>query len=58
MSSNRASTGKVIASRLNVLVVEARPVKSRWITGDELAARPELVRTMSVKPPSGLARCG
>ena len=25
----------------------------RWIGDDELAAQPELVRTMSVKPPTG-----
>ena len=28
----------------------------RWITDDELAAQPELVRTMSVKPPTGAGR--
>ena len=42
-----------IASRLNALVAGAHPVTPRWISDDELAARPELVRTMSVKPPSG-----
>jgi misacylated tRNA(Ala) deacylase len=42
-----------IATRLNALVAGAHPVTPRWITDDELAARPELVRTMSVKPPSG-----
>jgi misacylated tRNA(Ala) deacylase len=42
-----------IAARLNALVAGAHPVTPRWITDDELAARPELVRTMSVKPPSG-----
>ena len=25
----------------------------RWITDDEMAAQPELIRTMSVKPPMG-----
>ena len=29
---------------------------SRWITEDELAKTPELVRTMSVKPPMGAGR--
>jgi misacylated tRNA(Ala) deacylase len=42
-----------IATRLNALVAGAHPVTPRWISDDELAARPELVRTMSVKPPSG-----
>ena len=31
-------------------------VKQRWITDAELAAHPELVRTMTVKPPSGQGR--
>lgn len=35
------------------LVSEDKPVQPRWIDDAELAARPELVRTMSVKPPSG-----
>jgi len=45
-----------IAARLNALVAEDHPVGVRWITDDELAAKPELVRTMSVKPPTGLGR--
>jgi misacylated tRNA(Ala) deacylase len=47
---------EVIASRLNALIAEGRPVGPRWITDEELAAQPELVRTMSVKPPSGMGR--
>ena len=35
------------------LIGEDKPVQPRWIDDAELAARPELVRTMSVKPPSG-----
>jgi len=31
-------------------------VTPRWITDEELVARPELVRTMSVKPPVGGGR--
>jgi misacylated tRNA(Ala) deacylase len=45
-----------IASRLNTLIDAARPVAPRWIGDAELAARPELVRTMSVKPPMGAGR--
>ncbi|MEO7761025.1 MAG: alanyl-tRNA editing protein [Casimicrobiaceae bacterium] len=44
---------ETIQSRLGALVAGAHPVTPRWITDLELAARPELVRTMSVKPPSG-----
>lgn len=47
---------EAIASRLNALIAEGHPVGPRWITDEELAAQPELVRTMSVKPPTGLGR--
>jgi misacylated tRNA(Ala) deacylase len=42
-----------IAARLNQLIAGGHEVTPRWITDDELAAQPELVRTMSVKPPMG-----
>ena len=42
-----------IETALNKLIAEDHPVRPRWITDEELAAKPELVRTMSVKPPSG-----
>ena len=38
------------------LVEEAHPTKTIWITDEELDAKPELVRTMSVKPPRGVGR--
>ena len=38
------------------LVGEAHEVRTVWITDEELDAKPELVRTMSVKPPRGLGR--
>ena len=45
-----------IEAKLNALVDAAHPVVSQWITDDELGRRPELVRTMSVKPPTGHGR--
>ena len=45
-----------LTSRLNALIAEGHPVGPRWITDDELEAQPELVRTMSVKPPRGSGR--
>ncbi len=45
-----------IAATLNRLIAEDHRVQVRWITDAELAAKPELVRTMSVKPPSGAGR--
>jgi misacylated tRNA(Ala) deacylase len=47
---------EAITTRLNALIAEAHPVGPRWITDEELKARPELVRTMSVKPPRGTGR--
>ena len=45
-----------LTERLNALVAADHPVSTRWITDDELAANPGLVRTMSVKPPMGSGR--
>ena len=45
-----------ITAELNRIVAEDRPLTSRWITEDELSRTPELVRTMSVKPPMGAGR--
>lgn len=45
-----------ITAELNRLVREDHRVQPRWITDEELMAKPELVRTMSVKPPMGSGR--
>jgi misacylated tRNA(Ala) deacylase len=45
-----------IEERLNALIAAAHEVAPRWIGDEELARRPELVRTMSVKPPVGTGR--
>lgn len=45
-----------LAERLNALVAADHAVTSEWITDEELAAKPELVKTMSVKPPIGAGR--
>ena len=45
-----------ITARLNALIAADHPAVPRWIGDEELAARPELVRTMSVKPPTGQGR--
>lgn len=42
-----------IAEAVNARIAAALPTESVWITDEELAARPDLVRTMSVKPPTG-----
>lgn len=45
---------EALEESLNRLVAEGHAVRPRWIPDAELDARPELVRTMSVKPPRGL----
>jgi len=47
---------ELVETRLASLVSGEHAVATEWITDDEMAARPELVRTMSVKPPMGLGR--
>jgi misacylated tRNA(Ala) deacylase len=45
-----------LTQELNRLIAADHPVSQRWITDDELAANPDLVRTMTVKPPMGSGR--
>lgn len=45
-----------LESKLNALIKADHPVSTEWITEEDLAANPGLVRTMSVKPPSGGGR--
>ena len=42
-----------IGAALNALIAADLPVGAEWIADEELAARPDLVRTLSVKPPIG-----
>jgi len=45
-----------IDARLNELIARDAPVGTRWISDEELAAQPDLVRTMKVQPPTGQGR--
>jgi misacylated tRNA(Ala) deacylase len=45
-----------ITERLARMIAADAEVRSYWITDDELAAKPSLVKTMSVKPPMGTGR--
>lgn len=47
---------EVLERELARLVAEGHDVRTVWITDEELDTKPELVRTMSVKPPRGLGR--
>ena len=45
-----------LTEALNALIQQDTPTELRWISDDELAAQPELVKTMSVQPPTGTGR--
>jgi misacylated tRNA(Ala) deacylase len=45
-----------ITARVNEMIASNAAVTSRWISDEELAANPGLVKTMSVKPPMGTGR--
>lgn len=46
----------LINQKLAEMIAANAEVRSRWITDEELAANPGLVKTMSVKPPMGTGR--
>ena len=45
-----------VQDELNALIARDFAVAARWISDEALAAQPELVKTMRVKPPSGQGR--
>ena len=45
-----------VEEALNALIARDLPVAARWISDEALAAQPELVKTMRVKPPTGHGR--
>ena len=45
-----------LEARLNAYVAADLPIGAEWIGEEELAARPEMVKTMKVKPPVGQGR--
>jgi misacylated tRNA(Ala) deacylase len=47
---------EAIAARVNAWIAEDRAIRHLWVDESELDARPELVRTLSVKPPRGQGR--
>lgn len=42
-----------ITAELNRLIEDDHAVAAEWISDDDLAAQPELIKTMSVQPPTG-----
>lgn len=45
-----------ISAKINALIAKNATVHERWITDEELDANPNLVKTLSVKPPRGTGR--
>jgi misacylated tRNA(Ala) deacylase len=45
-----------VTADIQALVAADHPLTCRWISNEELDAQPELVRTMSVKPPKGAGK--
>jgi misacylated tRNA(Ala) deacylase len=45
-----------LEAQLNAMVDEAHEVTTEWITDAEMAANPDLIKTMNVKPPMGQGR--
>jgi len=45
-----------VTEEINKILAVDRPVTPQWVTDEELNARPELVKTMSVRPPMGAGR--
>lgn len=47
---------QALNEQLNVLTTSNHPMSLTWISDDELKSQPDLVRTMSVHPPTGTGR--
>jgi misacylated tRNA(Ala) deacylase len=45
-----------LEARLNEMVTAGYPVTTEWITDEEMAANPGLIKSMNVKPPVGQGR--
>jgi misacylated tRNA(Ala) deacylase len=45
-----------VTAAVNALIAANHPVRSQWITDEDLDRKPELIRTMSVQPPRGAGR--
>ena len=56
LASRTEAKCKAIAAQINQRIDENVPVTSSWISDEEMAANMDMIRTMSVKPPSGQGR--
>ncbi|HEY4168142.1 MAG TPA: alanyl-tRNA editing protein [Reyranella sp.] len=49
-------TKEWVTEEINKILSLDHPVVPQWVTDEELTSRPELVKTMSVRPPTGQGR--
>jgi len=49
-------TKEWVTEEINKLLATDHPVDAQWITDEEMTSRPELVKTMSVRPPMGAGK--
>jgi len=49
-------TKEWVTEEINRILATDHPVVPQWVTDEELNSRPELVKTMSVRPPMGAGR--
>ena len=49
-------TKEWVTEEMNKILATDHPVVPQWVTDEELTSRPELVKTMSVRPPMGQGR--
>ncbi len=49
-------TKEWVTEEINKILSVDHPVVPQWVTDEELTSRPELVKTMSVRPPTGQGR--
>ena len=49
-------TTEWVTEEINKILATDHPVTPQWVTDEELVSRPELVKTMSVRPPMGAGR--
>ncbi len=49
-------TKEWVTEEMNRILATDHPVVAQWITDEEMNSRPELVKTMSVRPPMGAGR--
>lgn len=47
---------EAIEAKVNALIEADHATRTQWITDEEMDSRPDLVKTMSVKPPRGAGR--